>query len=90
MSNFRGSQVQPSKGAHQLTGSQSARPNNNFPSHFDLLSPRSMGIFGASDPPGSPPDAMDLARPDFSELENQHSGVSLITLSLVVTNNEVK
>ena len=77
MSDFRFSQEEPSsKGAQQqqqLTGIQSlsARPVNNFPSHFDLLSPRSMGIFGASDPPDSPPDAMDLARPEFPEFESR-------------------
>lgn len=90
MSDFRGSQVQQGKGAasaampsqQQLTGSQihGAR-SANFPSHFDLLSPtRAMGTFNSSEPPVSPPDAMDLARPDF---ETRNSGTCQSSLRSV-------
>ena len=80
MSNFKGSQVDHGKRQQQqLTGSHAAgvRAPNTFPSHLDLLSPRSMGIFNNVEPPDSPPDAMDLVRPDFSEFENRNSGVGV-------------
>ena len=78
MSNFKGSrQVDHGKRQQQqLTGSH-ARAPNTFPSHLDLLSPRSMGVFNNAEPPDSPPDAMDLVRPNFSEFENRNSGLGV-------------